>query len=76
MRQPAGKTEDRSEGKAIAGSEKYSVGDRARQRAQRSVFAAQQVVGKIQSSQHVERAADNADQRQRVLIHDQGNVMM
>ena len=59
-----------------AGSEERAVGDRARQRAQGSVFAAQQIVGEIQGSEHVERTADNADQRERVLVHGSGMLTM
>jgi hypothetical protein len=71
MRHAARQAEYGPQGNAVAGSENCPVGDRARQNPQRSMFAAQQIVGEIQSSKHVERAADNADQRECVLIHSQ-----
>ena len=76
MRHTARQAEYRPQGKAVAGSEEHPVSDRARQSPQRSMFAAQQIVGEIQSSEHVERAADNADQRECVLVHSQANVIM
>ena len=69
MRHTARETEDRSQGKAEAGSKECSVSDCARQGPQRSVFAAQQIIGEIKGSEHVERTADNADQRECVLVH-------
>ena len=54
--------------KAVAGSVECSVGDRARQSSQRSVFSAQQIVGEIQGSEHVERVADDADQGECVFV--------
>src|SRR5260370_11831343 len=53
---------------AVAGSEKCSVGHRARQGPQRSVFSAQQIIGEIQGSEHVERVADDADQCECVFV--------
>src|SRR5215472_6986261 len=50
------------------GSEKCTIGDRARECAQRSVLTAQQIVREIKSAQHVERIADDADKRESVDI--------
>ena len=74
VREPLANAENRPESEAVAGSEKYSVSDGARERAQRSVFAAEQIVGQIQRSEHVERAADDADHRQRVLVDSHGEA--
>ena len=71
MRYTARQAEDRPQSKAVAGSEESPVGDRARQSSQRSVFAAQQIVSEIQGSEHVERAADDTDQCECVLVHRQ-----
>lgn len=54
MREAAEKAEHGTEGKPESGSEERSVGDRAREGPQGSVFAAQQIVGEIQSPEHVQ----------------------
>jgi hypothetical protein len=69
MRETARQAEHGTEGKAIAGAEEDPVGDRACQGPQGSMLAAQEIVGEIQRSEHVQRTAEDADQRECVLIH-------
>jgi len=71
MRHTGREAEYGPESKAVACSEEGPVGDRTRQSPERPVFAAQEIIGEIHSSQHVERTADNADQRKCVFVHHQ-----
>jgi hypothetical protein len=76
VRRAAGESEDGPQGESVAGSEERAIGDETGERPQRSVFAAEQIVGEIEGSEHIERTTDDADQRERVAIdcHCHGSV--
>src|SRR5579864_169464 len=71
MRCAARQAENWSQGEAVANAKECSGGNRACQSPQRPVFSTQKVISQIQGSEHVERAADNTDQRQCVLVDSQ-----
>src|ERR1700720_32386 len=54
---------------AVAHAEDDGVRYRAREQAQRTVLAAQKVVGKIEAAQHIETGAGNAEDRHGMVIH-------
>ena len=49
-------------------AEERAVGDRSRESAQRSVFAAKKIISKVQRAEHVERTTNYADQCEGVSI--------
>src|SRR5207244_6938362 len=64
-----GKPEEQAEPKAVADSEHYRIGDHPGQQPQRTVLAAQQVVGEIEAAEHVETGAGDADGGDCVMVH-------
>ena len=61
-------SKDRAEGEAEADSEEHSVSHGSGESAERAVFAAEEVVGEVEGTEDVERAADDADQGDGVVI--------
>ena len=58
-----------AEANAVANAEDDGVRYRAREQAQRTVLAAQKVVGEIEAAQHIETATGNADGRHCMVVH-------
>src|ERR1700688_4067056 len=63
------KAKEGAQANAVADTEDDGVCYRAREQAQRTVLAAQKVVGKIEAAQHIETAAGNADDFHCMVIH-------
>jgi len=63
------KAKEGAETNAVADTEDDGVCHRAREQAQRTVLAAQKVVGEIEAAQHIETAAGNADDRHCMVVH-------
>ena len=64
-----GKPEEQAEPKAVADSEHDGISDHPGQQPQRTVLAAQQVIGQIEAAEHVETGAGDADGGDCVMVH-------
>ena len=70
-RYAGGKAKKETEAEAIPDAEYDRVRYRTGKHSQWTVLSAQQVVGKIQTAQHIKRAADNADGGDCVVVHSE-----
>ena len=59
----------RTEAKTIADSENNRVGNRSSEQAQGAVLATEQIIGKIQTAEHVETGTGDAHGCKRVVVH-------
>ena len=66
---PGGETKEKTEANAVSDSEDDRVLHRPSKQPQRPMLAAQQVVGKIQTSEHIKTCAGNADGCDGVVIY-------
>jgi hypothetical protein len=60
---------EKTEAKTVSDSEDDRVGYRSGKQSQRPMLAAQQVIGKIQTSDHIKTGAGNADGGDGVVVH-------
>ena len=65
---PQARPEHGSESETIPGSEERAIRDGSRESPQRPMFAAERIVRKIHRSQHIQRVAGDADQREGVPV--------
>jgi peptide deformylase len=70
MRKSAGNTEHGAERNPIAESEYRAVSHPSRHGAQGAMLSAQKVVREVQRSQKIQATAHDADNGERVVVHD------
>ena len=66
---PGSKSKEKTETNAVSDSEDHRVRHRPGQQPQRPMLAAQQIVCKIQTSEHVKARARDADSGDGVMVH-------
>jgi hypothetical protein len=66
---PEARPKKRPRPRPVPDAEDNGVRYRAGQQPQRIVLSTQQVVGKIQTAQHIKTSARNADGRDRMVVH-------
>jgi hypothetical protein len=68
-RDTGSQAKEETKAQTVAEAEDNGVRYRAREHPQRTVLPTQQIVGKIEATQHIETRARNADRRDCVMVH-------
>ena len=66
---PAAKPKNRAEAKAVSDAEEPRIRYRAGQQAQGTVMSAEQIVGEIETAQHIEAGTRDAHDSDGVVVH-------
>jgi hypothetical protein len=68
-RDAGSQAKEQSQTKAVSNAEQERIRNRPRNQPQRTVLPAQQIISKVEGTQHVTAGASNANRRDCVMVH-------